>query len=263
MAKRQAERCNKAKELTEKGAQLGLARAAFNRGALEIYINEYALALPWIQLANERELGLAAYQLALMHQDGLGLPKDPAAALTFYKRGAVLKNKQSIEYMLAYWGTEVMASFEPARIKAAMLEIRSLDTSSGLQTGGTNRLQHVEFIEANRASFPALAHLPLNSQFCLEKSLGPNYRAGWRLFGLTEPADMVGTATELNLIAQGTSDDNMCMSLNAKDQKKLKQALLKGQTPMFSWPGQRRLMSVERNSKGVLSLKFEYVVDYP
>lgn len=263
VAKRQAERCNKAKELTEKGAQLGLARAAFNRGALEININEYALALPWIQLANERELGLAAYQLALMHQDGLGLPKDPAAALTFYKRGVLLKNKQSTDYMLEYWEHEMNASFEPSRISAAMLEWRQLAPNASLPPFVEYRLELVKTMQANRTKFPALAAsaYPIDARFCLQKSIGPNYSLDWKLLGVAEPDDTLYASDSLVLIAQGKSDDNMCMMLRAADQKKLRQALAKGLTPMLSWPGQRRLMTVTLE-KGALTLAITQKVDY-
>ncbi len=254
--------CAKAENLTEKGAQLGLARSTYNRGALEFYLKAYDKALPWLQLANERELGLAAYMLAGIYQNGWGVPVDAAAALVFYKRGAILKNEQSIKYMQTYWQDEIKSSFEPDEIKAAMAELAKLSQKPEPSSEGVYRLQLIETIKANALNFPRLATQAMPSGFCLLKALGPNYSLDWRLFGVADPGDTLGSAADLVLIAQGMTDKNMCVTLKADDQKKLKQALAKGQTPMFSWPGQRRLLAVTGGPKDGLKINFSMVVRY-
>jgi hypothetical protein len=254
--------CAKAENLTEKGAQLGLARSTYNRGALEFYLKAYDKALPWLRLANEKELGLAAYMLAGMYQNGWGVPVDAAAALALYKRGAVLKNDQSIEYMQGYWQDEIKSSFEPGQIKAAMAELAKLSQKPDPSSEGLYRLSLIETMKANALNFPRLATQAMPSGFCLLKALGPNCSLDWRLFGVAEPGDTLGSAADLVLIAQGMTDKNLCVALKADDQKRLKQALAKGQTPMFSWPGQRRLLTVMGSPKDGLKIDFSMVVRY-
>jgi uncharacterized protein len=254
--------CAKAENLTEKGAQLGLARSTYNRGALEFYLGAYDKALPWLRLANEREQGLAAYLLAGMYQRGLGLPKDAAAALELYKRGAVLKNEQSIKYMQNYWQDEIKSSFEPDQIKAAMAEMAKLSQKPEPAREGLYRLKLIETMKANALNFPRLATQAMPSGFCLLKAVGPNYSLDWQLFAVAEPEDTLGSAADLVLIAQGMTDKNLCVALKADDQKRLKQALAKGQTPMFSWPGQRRLLTVTSSPKDGLKIDFNMVVRY-
>ncbi len=200
--------------------------------------------------------------LADMHERGLGLPEDVAAALVLYKRGAVLKNEQSIKYMLNYWDKEIKSSFEPDQIKAAMAELAKLSPKPERSSEGLYRLKLIETMQANALNFPKLATRPMPSRFCLLKAIGRIDSLEWRLFGINEPGDTEGSLGDMALIAAGKTDDNLCVVLKADDQKRLKQALAKGQTPMFTWPGQRRLLSVIEGPKDSLKIDFSMVLRY-
>ena len=253
--------CKHAAEWATKGAELGLARAAHNRGAIEFDAEHYAEAIPWFRLASERGLGSAAYMLGRMQEEGQGQPQDKTAALEWFKRGAELKNEQAIQRMHSYWEGQISASFDPARIKAAMAEQAKLDPSLEPSSEGLYRLHVIEMLATNAQRFPALAETPFQKRFCPGHEM-LYWNTEWRMFAVAKPEQTGEIPERLPLLAQGRIDTKGCILLTTTARAKLRQALARGATPMISWPGQRRLLSVTRGAVGDLVFEIEPEANY-
>jgi TPR repeat protein len=253
--------CKQATEWAEKGAELGLGRATYNRGAIELDSKRYAEALPWFRLAYEREVGLAAYTLGEMQENGQGLPKDEVAALEWFKRGAELKNEQAVKRMRSHWEREIHATFNPARIKAAMAELAKLEPSKEPAYEALYRLQLIEKIAKNSHKFHALAKQPIQARFCPEQDILYE-NTEWLIYAVSKPEQTVGFAGNLSLLAQGVADVEGCLTLTATALTKLQHALESGATPMINSPGRRRLLSVIHGPQGDLMLTTGLAVRY-
>ena len=251
--------CEQAKALAEKGSNLGFARSSYNRGAIEYFNQDYAAALPWFHLANERNLGTAAFTLGQMHALGQGQAMDEDAALSWFKRAAALNDKQAIAYMLNYWRTQTTASFDRQKIREAIAEYQKLEPDSDAPSEGLGRLALIETIENNTRDFPGLAKKPMQARFCPKgrsaistdgRWLEENTR--WRIFKIAKPEEANEPADTLPLLAQGLADAHGCMVFSKQDRRTLRNTLTSGATLMINQPGKRHLLDATVTGKEVV-----------
>jgi TPR repeat protein len=238
--------CPRAVELAEKGASLGLARATYNRGALEDDAGHPADALPWFKLGAERGLGLAAYTLGEMFERGRGVEKDEAAAQEWFRQGAELKNESALERRRAYLIHKINSTFDVGQIEEFMDEWQKLDPQHRLPEAGTYRRELIRMLEDNTRRLPALAKKLLPARLCLP-SESLYWNTEWRIFAVTQPEDSVDIADALPLLARGRTDKGGCLLLTNSDRKAILHAMAAGKTPMLNWPGQRRLLVLASN----------------
>lgn len=265
-------RCKEATDWAEKGAAAGLARSAYNRGAIDFFAKRYGEALPWFRLADERGLGLASYTLGEMHQEGMGVAPDKTEATKWFKRSAALKHEKGVELVRTILHTEMTASHEPARIHAAIAEWASLEPVMALPHEALNRLRVIEAVKENTTRFPPLAqaaNTSFQARFCpgRNKEMGWNtlwleWNSLWRIFAVTKPEDSIHPAHSLKLLASGMADKKGCLTLSPESQSTLRETLARGETLMLNWPGQRHLLSVDRLPNGQLALKLRLQVGY-
>jgi TPR repeat protein len=235
--------CPRAMALAEQGANLGLARATFNRGALEDNAGHPESALPWFTLAAERKLGLAAHTLGEMFEQGRGGDKDEALAQDWYRRGAELQYEPSRQHRQAYLIGQIRASVEVTRIEALMGEWQALDAQHRQPEEGKYRLELIRTLADNATSFPRLGLKSLPNRLCVPTE-ELYWNTEWRIFAVRQAEDSIDIADALPMLAQGRTDKGGCALLSAKDQAAILNAIAAGKTPMLNWPGQRRLLAV-------------------
>ena len=74
------------------------------RGYAEFKMAHYAAAKRIWEALDERNFGEAAFNLGILYEDGLGVPRDMDRALGYYRRGAVLGSpKAMFRAGLMYW----------------------------------------------------------------------------------------------------------------------------------------------------------------
>ena len=249
-ARKPEHHCEQARALAEKGAALGSARAAYNRGAIEYFNNDYAAALPWFHLANERKLGKAAYTLGEINALGQGQAVNEEAALNYFKRAAELNDEQGYAFMRNYWREQTTATYDREKIRAAIVEYKKYDTKSDGPSEALGRLALIETLESNARQFPQLAKQPMQARFCPKgrsaistdgRWLEENTR--WRIFKIAKPEEANEPADTLPLLAQGLADAKGCLVFSKQDRSKLRDALAGGATLMINQPGARHLLN--------------------
>jgi len=255
--------CPRAIELTEQGASLGLARAAYNRGALDDDAGHPAKALLWYQLAAERGLGLAAYTLGEMFERGRGVEKDETAAQEWFRRGAELKSEPARQRRQAHLIDKINSTFDVGQIEAAMAAWKNLDPQHRLPAAGTYRLELVRMLEDNARHLPKSAKSPLPARLCLP-SEALYWNTEWRIFAVTTPEDSIDIADALPLLANGRTDKQGCLRLTTDNRKAVLNAIAAGKTPMLNWPGQRRLLTLttSRDRRNPSQLAIGMAVQY-
>lgn len=256
---KKAERyCAEAKALAEKGWAEGKSRSAYNRGAIEYHSKNYAAALPWFQLANERKLGKAAFSLGQMLALGQGQPVDKAAALKYFERAAELNDIPGNTFMRNYWRDQATATYDREKIRAAIIEYKKYDAGSDGPSEALNRLSIIETLENNARDFPGLTKQPMQARFCPKgrsrmsadgRWLEENTR--WRIFKITKPEETNEPADTLPLLAQGLADARGCLVFSKQDRSALHNALSSGATLMINQPGERHLLGATVTDKEV------------
>lgn len=74
------------------------------RGYAEFKMARYASAKRIWEALDERSFGEAAFNLGILYEDGLGVPRDMERAMTYYRRGAMLGSpKAMFRVGLLYW----------------------------------------------------------------------------------------------------------------------------------------------------------------
>lgn len=240
--------CQSATTLAEQGAALGLARAAYNRGALEYDLKHYADALPWFRLADQRGEGLAAFTLGNMYERGEGVPKSDEEKLVWFKRGAQLKNPQATKMMVDYWTHERDTAADIAGIKAATAELIKLENKNYIPLKAAGRIKTMETLAAHATSLPAVAGMPINPSFC--QLTRDQHGAQWWIVALAVEATYEDESTRL---ASGVVDDKGCVNVSADGMSAVRKALALGKTPVLHWPGQGRLLSLVPGPGGKLN----------
>jgi TPR repeat protein len=248
------EKCEQATDWADKGVELGLANATYNRGAIEIDAERYAEALPWFRLAYERGLGLAAYSLGVMYEEGQGVPKDEAEAIIWYGRGAELKDEHAIQRMRKHWEQEIDLTYSAKRIEEILAFWDKLEPKQEPLYKGLNRLELIETIERNAQYFQAIAKQPIQTRFCSEQ-LWLYENELWRIFSVSKPQQAGNYVDRIPLVAEGKADAEGCIVLNSTAKAKLREALESGATPMVNWPGRRHLLSIIKGPTGDLELE--------
>ncbi len=257
-AKKAEQYCAQAKTLAEKGSNEGRSRSAYNRGAIEYANKDYAAALPWFQLANQRRLGKAAFTLGQMLALGQGQPADKVAALEYFKRAAALNDDQGYAFMRNYWRDQAAATYDPEKIRAAIVEYQKYDTRAYTPSEAQNRLALIETLENNARQLPRLAKQPMQARFCPKgraaistdgRWLEENTR--WRIFKITRPEQASEPADSLPLLAQGLADAKGCLVFSKQERNKLGNALSGGATLMINPPGKRHLLEASIADKEI------------
>jgi len=249
--------CKHATEWADKGVALGLARSTYNRGALEYYAKRYAAALPLFKLAHERGEGLAAYLLGKMYEDGEGVKKSQAEMLTWFKRGALLKNTQAVNRMIKYWNHEVDVAEDPATVKAAMSELLKIEKEGYVSYVALKRLRIMELLASNAKVMPKLATEAIDPHFCPMSKRDMN--TDWWIRATSLPS--VGF-DESNRLASGKLDAKGCVTLSPVGLDAVRKALALGKTPVLRWPASGRLLSLARGPNGKLGFQIgndEYI----
>lgn len=245
--------CGYAMEMAELGASEELANSAYNRGILDAEIGHYESALPWLQSAHEHGLGLASYQLGLMHEKGRGVPKDLKVALRFYNAGAVRGEPQAISRMVAYWSRRISHSFDEDLLYLAIERLAALDPESGTRKIAMHRLKIVETLRENEFHFSRLsrkAYSEVDPRYC------SNYEQGtdWSLYLISNPDQTEAPASMLKQIAEGVLGADQCMSLSPEAFDRLAALMSAGQSPMLRVGGARFLLTLTRTASGQLGL---------
>jgi TPR repeat protein len=74
------------------------------RGYAEFKMAHYAAAKRIWEALDQRDFGEAAFNLGILHEDGLGVPRNIDRALAYYRRGATLGSPKAMFRMgLIYW----------------------------------------------------------------------------------------------------------------------------------------------------------------
>ena len=244
--------CKTAIALAEKGAALGLGRSAYNRGAIEHDAKRYGKALPWFKLAVEHGEGLGAYSLGDMYEKALGVERDDAEALVWFKRGAVLKNAYAVKRMVDYWENKVRQADNQAGVKAAMTELAKLEPKDAVPHEALGRLKTMDTLAANAKALPALAGKPIDPTLCpLTKD---DYNLFWWIVSLAAPGD---AEDEQDRLASGNVNAKGCLTLNPGGLAAVRKTMALGNTPVLHWAGQGRLLSLVRGPGGKLKFVAE------
>jgi hypothetical protein len=164
------------------------------------------------------------------------------------------------------------ATHEPARIHEAIAEWSALEPATGPPQVALDRLHLIDVVKENAVRFPLLAKAPrasFQTRFCpgRDQEMGWNtlwleWNTLWRIFSVAKPEDAIDSASSLKLLASGRADKQGCITLATEAKHNLREALVRGETPMLNWPGQRYLLSLDRMPNGQLELKMQLLVTY-
>jgi TPR repeat protein len=241
--------CQRAIELAETGAALGLPKATFNRGAIDYYRGRYDEALKWFILANDRGMGLAAYMLGNMYEKGEGVSKDGMQALAWFKRAASLKEERAFPRVSLYWATQIDQTFDPALINEAVAELAKIQPQGWQSKMAQFRLALPAALNRNAAQFPVLAKETIQDVFC-PANVEFAANTEWSMVAVARPEDVAKYIGSLPKLAHGRADSKGCLTLSSEALLSLREALARGETPLLSWPDGRYLLKLEHDSQG-------------
>lgn len=244
--------CRRAMQWAEKGAALGLGRSAYNRGAIELDGKRHAAALPWFRLATEKGEGLGAYSIGKMYEDGLGVPKNAAEMLAWFKRGAVLKNAYAVGRMTDYWHEQVRLAPDQAAIRAAAAELAKLKGADYVSVQAQARIKTMDTLAANVRIMPPLANRDIHPIICQLTS--GEYGLDWWIVPMAPGKD---GNDEQNRLARGKVDAKGCVTISGAGLAAVRKHMALGKTPVLHWPGQGRLLSLVPGPGGKLKFLAE------
>jgi TPR repeat protein len=195
---------------------------------------------------------MAAYSLGDMYEKALGVERDDAAALVWFKRGAVLKNAYAIKRMVDYWENKVRQADNQAGVKAAMTELAKLEPKDAVPHEALGRLKTMDTLAANAKALPALAGKPIDPTLCpLTKD---DYNLFWWIVSLAAPG---AAEDEQDRLASGNVNAKGCLTLNPAGLAAVRKTMALGNTPVLHWAGQGRLLSLVRGPGGKLKFVAE------
>ena len=244
--------CKRAMQWAEKGAALGLGRSAYNRGAIEVDAQRHAAAMPWFRLATDKGEGLGAYSIGKMYEDGLGVSKNQAEMLAWFKRGAVLKNAYAVERMTDYWHEQVRVAPDQTAIRAAAAELAKLKGADYVSSQAQERIRTMDTLAANVRTMPALAKKDIDPIICQLTS--GEYGLDWWIVPMAPGKD---GNEEQNRLTRGTVDAKGCVTISAAGLAAVRKHMALGKTPVLHWPGQGRLLSLVPGPGGKLTFLAE------
>ena len=182
-----------------------------------------------------------------MYEAGQGVPKDQAAALGWFKRGAELNNPHAVKAMVEVWEGKVGQANNIAGVREAMTELVKLGGKDYVPHRALARIKTMQLLEANARVLPSLAGKSINPTFC------PLTRheegTQWWISVLAIPGTFEDESTKL---AEGTVDSKGCVTLPPACLDSLRKIVALGKTPVLRWPGQGRLMSLATGPGGKL-----------
>lgn len=253
------------------GAEQNRPRCLQNLGALHYYDKDYAAALPWLRRAADLGQPTALYTLGLMHAEGLGVPKDPAASLEFHERAAVLGQEESRQEVEVHWQHEVAATPGRAlllqhRAHLQALRSRRPEEGSFLKEALDATQAHLDLmdeLERNARSADMLPRGPLKFRIQLfdmppDQGGVPESSLEWYIAAVAFRPE--GRLEIPGTLAKGRLDRQGRAQVDPATCARLKEALAQGRTLIFSWPGQRRTLRWTKGPANGLSLEIGSVV---
>jgi uncharacterized protein len=250
-------------------------RGMQNIGAMYFELKDYAAALPWIRQAADLNQSTALYSLGKMHKEGLGVAKDSKVSLAFFERAAVLDQSDAKYEVSRHWEEQVDHQNDAAELERAIEHMQALQKKA-LEGGGflDEAIEHAQAraavsreVEHNARRTEPLPPGPVVLRIQLldmpaDQGGVPLCNESWRVFAASPENPPDDPLDKERILAEGDLDSNGCTELNQAGSVRLRTALEKGQTLIFSWPGQRRILEMKPGPKGEILLCIGKTVRY-
>ena len=227
---------------------------------------EYAKALAWIRQAADQGVPVALYTLGLMAQEGQGMAPNASGALGFFERAAVLGQEDAQYAVVRHWDAALAGQRDPLALEAIASHLEGLQ--QGLEAPFLEKIilraqdqaalsRKVEANAREAKNLPpgrVVLALQLLDMPPEEGGL-PLANEAWQIFAAfpSEPPD--GYPTKEAYLAEGILDLQGCTHLDSTGARRLREALDRGATLVFAWPGQRRLLEPKPRPRGGLTLE--------
>jgi len=260
-------------KLGEEAKVLKLARSLQNVGVVFYESGRFSEALPWIRGAADLAQPTALYTLGLMAQEGKGLPKDPGAAEVFFEQAARLRQTKAKYEVQRHWSGVLGMERSSAALEKSLAHLQALDADLAPEDrflgdqiqDAQARLAVFREVEGNARRRVPLPPGPLLLALQLfdvppEEGGVPLSNMDWRVFSCSPEAPADGYRRREDLLAEGRLDEQGRTHIDEAMARRLRSTLEKGETLVFGWPGQRRLLEIHPGPKGEVLLGLGKVV---
>ncbi|WP_005035099.1 tetratricopeptide repeat protein [Holophaga foetida] len=260
-------------KLGEEARTLKLPRSLQNVGVIFYESGRFREALPWVREAADLGQPMALYTLGLMAEGGHGMAKDPQAAEAWFEKAAVLGQESAQHRVRRHWGDAVRFQQDPAGLEGALTRMEALQKGQSEawleepMEEARDRLAVIRELEVNARRERPLPPGPVVLDLALydmppEEGGMPLWNTEWRVYRASPQIPADGYLDDEIILAQGRLDRKGRTVVSRATARRLRAALDRGETLVFQWPGQRRLLVPIAGPKGEIHLGFGLAVRY-